>query len=70
MALGNNITCKKRERGSDIVFPIILRLLIRISNGEGAENFDEENQDSKIKGWGRISRFRELYTPLEKSFRN
>ena len=34
MAVGKNITWKKRERGSIIIFPIILRLLGRISRGE------------------------------------
>ena len=31
------ITWKKRKRGSNIIFPIILRLLGRISRGKGTE---------------------------------
>ena len=60
---------EKRERGSNIVIPLILRLLGRISSGkkgEGDGNFREENQDFRKFGWGRISRCMELYTPLEK----
>ena len=34
MAVEKNITWEKRERGSNIIFPIILRLLGRISSGE------------------------------------
>ena len=33
MALGKNITCN-RERGSNNILPVILRLLGRISSGE------------------------------------
>ena len=39
---------EKRENGSNIIFPMILRLLRRTSSGEdrkGARNFGEENQD-------------------------
>ena len=54
----------KRERGSNIIFPIIFRLLGRISSGEENGNFGEENQDLKIWEWGRISCCRKLYTPL------
>ena len=32
--------------------------------GEGDGNFGEDNQDLKIWGWGRISSFTELYTPV------
>ena len=35
---------EKKERGSNIMFPIILRLLGRISSGEGDGNFGEENK--------------------------
>ena len=47
----------KREKGSNIIFPIILRLLGRISSGEegmGDGNFWEENQDLKKWGGGNI----------------
>ena len=33
---------EKRERGSNIIFPIIMRLLGRISSGEEDRNFGEE----------------------------
>ena len=32
--MGKYITWKKRERGDNIIFPIILRVLGRISSGE------------------------------------
>ena len=66
---GQDITCRKRERGSNIIFPIILTLLRRISNGEegkGRNILGEESQDFKTSGWGRISSCRELYKPLIK----
>ena len=47
MALEKNITWKKKERGSNIIFLIILRLLGRISSGEEEGNFGKENQDFK-----------------------
>ena len=34
IAVGKKITWKKRERGSNIIFPAIFRLLERISSGE------------------------------------
>ena len=56
---GEEYNMEKRERGSKIICPIILRLLGRISS-------EEEGKKLKIKkrGWGRISSCRELYTPL------
>ena len=36
-----------RERGSNIIFPIILKLLGRISSEKVNGNFGEENQDKK-----------------------
>ena len=56
----------KRGKGSKIIFPIIIRLFERISSGEEGMgvNVGEENQGFKKCGWGRISRFRELYTSL------
>ena len=42
---------EKRERGSNIIFPIILRLMGRISSWEGNGNFGEEGQVVK-KNWG------------------
>ena len=54
MAVGKNITWKKeRVRGSNIIFPIILRLLgknIKRGKGEGRK-VQEENQD--LKKWNR-----------------
>ena len=62
---GKEYNMEKRERGSNIIFPIILRLLGRISSGE---------KGRKRKFWGRKSRFNKrsgknikvqgtLYTP-------
>ena len=44
MAVGKNITWNKE---SNIFFPIILRVLRRISSGEEDGNFGEENRDLK-----------------------
>ena len=50
MALGKNITWKKRERGSNIILLIILKLLERISSGvKGTEIF---RKIIKIKNMG------------------
>ena len=60
---------EKRKGGSNIFFAIILRLLGRISSreeGKGDGICGEVNQVEK-KWVGRISSFRELYTPLETS---
>ena len=43
IAVGTNI--EKWDKGSNIIFPIILRLLGRISSGEEDGHFWEENQD-------------------------
>ena len=43
---------EKRERESIIIFPILLRILGRISGGEGDGKFGEENQDLIKWGWG------------------
>ena len=52
----------KRERGSNFIFPIILKLLGRILSGErGRRRFRERK--SKLV-WGRLSSSREFYTPL------
>ena len=45
---GEEYHMEKRERGSNIIFPIILRRLGRISNGEDG-NFWEENQNGMGK---------------------
>ena len=50
MAVGKDITWKKRERGSNIIFPIISRLLGSISNekeGKGTDILGKKikNQD-------------------------
>ena len=47
MAVGKNKTWKKGKRGSNIIFPIILKLLGRILSGKGDNKFREENQDFK-----------------------
>ena len=44
---GEEYNVEKRERGSNIIFPILLKLSRRISRGEGEENGGEENQDLK-----------------------
>ena len=51
MNVGKNITCGKKERGSNIIFPIILILLKKIKWGEwlGDGNFKKENQDLNFK---------------------
>ena len=61
---GEDYNVEKREKGSNVPFPIILRLRRRISRGEGCGSFGEEIRDLKKLGWGRISSCRELYTPL------
>ena len=61
MAVGKNITCKKRERGSNIICPIILRLLGRISSGD-----EGKGTKTKIKkNWvGKNIKFQgTLYSP-------
>ena len=52
------------KKGSNIIFPIILGLLGRISSWEGDGNVRVENQDFKNGDGGRISSCKELYTPL------
>ena len=47
---GKEYNVGKRERGNNIIFPKMLRLLGRISRRE-------DNQELKKWGWGRISRF-------------
>ena len=62
MAVGKNIMWNKRERVSNTIFSIILRLLGRITKGEEVRkdgNFREENKVFKKWWWGRISSFRE-----------
>ena len=52
MIVGKNVTWKKREKGSNIIFPIILRLFgknIKWGKGKRTENFR-----------GRKSRFNKL----------
>ena len=44
MSVGKNITWEKKESVSSIIFPIILKLLGRISSGKGDGHFGEENQ--------------------------
>ena len=55
---------EKRERGSNIIFPVIIGQFGRKSSGEEDGNFGEENQDLKKKwGWGRISSCRNFIHP-------
>ena len=53
--------CGKRERESNIIFPMILRLFGRISNGE--EGKGEENQDFKNLRVGKNIKLKRTYTP-------
>ena len=53
-----------KERGSKIIFSLILRLLGRISSGRGDRNYGEENQDFKKMGMGKNIKLQEpLYNP-------
>ena len=54
---------EKRERGSNMIFPKILRLFGKISIGEEDGNFGEENHDLKNRGWGRIASLRDFNSP-------
>ena len=68
MAVRKNISLKKREGASNIIFHIILRLLGRFSSGkEGkeAEIFRKKIKILRKYGWGRIISCRELYIPLK-----
>ena len=47
------ILCEKQESGSNIIFSVILRLLGRISRGEGEGSLGEENHDFKRMGMGK-----------------
>ena len=62
--MGKNI---KRDRGSNIIFPIILRLLGRISSGKkgkGAETAGKKIKIKKIMGMGKNIKLQgTLYTP-------
>ena len=54
----------KRERGSNFIFPIILKLLGEYQAGKGeGDDFGKENRDKNLE-WGRISSCREFYTPM------
>ena len=52
--MGKNITWIKRERGSKIILPIILRLLERISSGEEGRGKKFLGKKKKKKKLGRI----------------
>ena len=52
MAVGKNMTWEKRERGSNIIIPILFRLLERISNGEKGKSKEMLGQKNKIKKIG------------------
>ena len=51
MAVGKNVTWKK-GKGSNSIFPLILRLLGRILSGEKDGKFGGKNRD-KEKNWDR-----------------
>ena len=70
MALGKNITLKKgKEEQYHLPYNIkAVRKNIKWGREEGDGNFEEENPDFKIWGWGRISSCRKLYTPLPDGF--
>ena len=59
LAVGKNI---KWERGSNIIFPVILSLLGRKSSGESGKG--PEIFGKKKMGTGRILSCCEVYTPL------
>ena len=64
---GEEYNVEKRERGSNIIFPMILRLLGRISRREAGKGpgwtfFGEKSRFKKKSGWGRISSCHELKT--------
>ena len=52
MAVGKIITWKKRVRGSNIIFPLIFRLLGRISGGEKEKGTDISGKKSRFKERG------------------
>ena len=65
MAAGKEYNVEKRERGSHIIFPVILRLLGKISGGEDGKGTVSLRKKIKIEqkwGWGRTSSIT-LYTP-------
>ena len=57
---------EKRVRGSNIIFPIILRPFGRISSGEEGRIIKILVKKIKIekKRLGRISSYKELYNPI------
>ena len=65
---GEDKNVEKRKSGSNVMFPIILRLLVgKISSeekGKGTKIFLGKNKDLKKWGSGRIASCRELYIPL------
>ena len=48
MAVGKNITCKKKDRGSNIIFPIIFRLFGRVSSGNKGKGTEILRKKAKI----------------------
>ena len=48
MAVGKNITWKKGKVGSNMIFPIILELLVRISRGEKGRGQKFRGRKSKF----------------------
>ena len=64
---GEKYNVEKRGRGSNIIFPFIIRLLGRISSGEegkGTEILGIKKLNLKTGGMERISSCRELYPLL------
>ena len=65
MAVRKNIILrKKRVRGNNIIFPLILRLLGRISSWEMGKGTKFLGKNINIINIMRLGKNRELYTPL------
>ena len=61
---GEEYNVDRRERGSNIIFPIILRLFERIlskEEGKGRKFWGRKSRFKKKWGWGRISSCRKLF---------
>ena len=68
MAVAKNVRWKKRESGSNNIFPLLFKLLGRISSWEKVKRTEIIEKKTRFKKnweWGRISSCRELYTPLK-----
>ena len=61
---GEEYNVEKSERGSNIIFPVTLRLLGRILNRKEDGTFKEENKDFKKMRVGKNIKLQgTLYTP-------